>query len=155
MKQAVDRIDAEILRLLQKDGRISNKALAAQVGLAPSSCLERVRQLQRAGVIRGVHADVRPESLGVGLEAMYFIGLAKHSRELVESFQSEMQALPEVRSIYLVAGQYDFLMHVAVRDAQHLRDLALDRITVRPEVTRIETVLIFGHERNFVLPDYR
>ncbi len=86
---------------------------------------------------------------------MYFIGLAKHSRELVESFQSEMQALPEVRSIYLVAGQYDFLMHVAVRDAQHLRDLALDRITVRPEVTRIETVLIFGHERNFVLPDYR
>jgi len=151
----VDRIDTEILRLLQKDGRISNKALAAQVGLAPSSCLERVRQLQRTGVIRGIHADVDPEALGIGLEAMYFIELAKHSRDMVEAFQLAMVALPEVRSIYLVAGQYDFLMHVAVRDAQHLRDLALDRITIRPEVTRIETVLIFSHERSFVLPGYR
>ena len=150
----IDRIDGEILRRLQKDGRISNKALAAAVGLAPSSCLERVRRLQRQGVIRGVHADVDPEALGVGLEAIYFIELAKHSRDLVETFQARMRDLPEVRAVYLVAGQYDFLVHVAVRDAEHLRDLALDRITVRPEVTRIETVLIFGHERNFVLPDY-
>ena len=150
----MDRIDAEILRLLQKDGRLSNKALAAAVGLAPSSCLERVRRLQRSGVIRGVHADVDPEALGVGLEAIYFIELAKHARELVETFQAEIGRLPEVRSVFLVAGQYDFLVHVAVRDAQHLRDLALDRITLRPEVTRIETVLIFGHQRNHVLPAY-
>jgi len=150
----MDRIDTDILRLLQKDGRMSNKALAAQVGLAPSTCLERVRQLQRRGVLRGVHADVLPEALNVGVEAMYFIELAKHSRELVETFKLEMQRLPEVRSVYLVAGQYDFLLHVAVRDVQHLRDLALDAITIRPEVTRIETVLIFAHERNFVLPDY-
>ncbi len=151
---SIDRIDAEILRLLQKDGRLSNKALAAAVGLAPSSCLERVRRLQRSGVIRGVHADVDPEALGVGLEAIYFIELAKHGRELVETFQAEIGGLPEVRSVFLVAGQYDFLVHVAVRDSQHLRDLALDRITVRPEVTRIETVLIFGHQRNHVLPAY-
>jgi DNA-binding Lrp family transcriptional regulator len=150
----MDRIDFEIVRHLQNNARISNKVLAARVGLAPSTCLERVRQLYAQGVIQGVHADVDPDALGVGLEAMYFVGLNKHARELVENFQKEIELLPEVRSVYLVSGQYDFLVHVAVKDTQHLRNLALDYFTIRPEVTRIETVLIFDHRRNFALPNY-
>lgn len=150
----MDRIDFGIIRHLQNDGRISNKSLAAKVGLAPSTCFERVKQLQNKGVINGVHADIQPKALGIGLEAIYFIGLAKHSRELVETFQSEIEQMPEVRSVYLVSGQYDFLVHVAVRDTEHLRDLALDSFTIRPEVTRIETVLIFDHSRKFVLPNF-
>ncbi len=150
----MDRIDFEIIRLLQNDGRISNKSLAAKVGLAPSTCFERVRQLQAKGVIKGVHADIQPMALGIGLEAIYFIGLAKHSRSLVETFQLEIEQLPEVRSVYLVSGQYDFLVHVAVRDAEHLRNLALDSFTIRSEVARIETVLIFDHHREFVLPNF-
>ncbi len=150
----MDRIDFEILRNLQNDGRISNKSLAAKVGLAPSTCFERVKQLQTEGMINGVHADIKPKALGIGLEAIYFIGLAKHSRGLVETFQLEIEQMPEVRAIYLVSGQYDFLVHVAVRDTEHLRNLALDSFTVRSEVTRIETVLIFDHSRKFLLPNY-
>jgi len=150
----MDRIDFEIIRHLQNDGRISNKTLAAEVGLAPSTCFERVRQLRRNGVITGVHADIDPKALGAELEAIYFIELAKHSREVVETFQADLKKIPEVRSVYLVSGQYDFLVHVAVRDTRHLRDLALDAFTVRPEVTRIETVLVFDHIRQFELPDF-
>ena len=150
----VDRIDFEIIQHLQNDGRISNKSLAAKVGLAPSTCFERVKQLQTKGVINGIHADIQPKALGIGLEAIYFIELAKHSRELVETFQSEIEQMPEVRSVYLVSGQYDFLVHVAVKDTEHLRNLALDSFTIRPEVTRIETVLIFDHRRKFVLPSF-
>lgn len=150
----MDRIDFDIIRHLQNNGRISNKALAAQVNLAPSTCFERVKQLHASGVIEGVHAEVNPLSMGIGLEAMYFVGLSKHSRDLVENFQQEIQRMPEVRSVYLVSGQYDFLVHVAVRDTEQLRNLALDHITVRPEVTRIETVLIFNHQRNHQLPNY-
>ncbi|MCB1790496.1 MAG: Lrp/AsnC family transcriptional regulator [Gammaproteobacteria bacterium] len=149
----MDRIDAEIVRLLQNDGRLSNKALAARVGLAPSTCFERVRQLRAGGVITGVHAEVRPQALGVGLEAMYFISLNKHSRDAVEAFRRDIELIAEVRAVYLVAGRYDFLVHVAVRDADHLRDLALDAFTVRPEVTGIETVLIFDHTRRYALPN--
>ena len=149
----MDRIDFEIIKLLQNNGRISNKSLAAKVGLAPSTCIERVKQLHENGVIKGVHADIHPRSLGIGVEAMYFVGLNKHSRELVENFQQEIEQMPEVRSVFLVSGQYDFLIHVAVKDTDHLRNLALDSFTIRPEVTRIETVLIFDHSRNFELPN--
>lgn len=151
---SVDRIDFEIIRHLQNDGQISNKSLAAQVGLAPSTCHERVRQLHTEKVITGVHADIQLKALGIGLEAIYFIGLTKHSRDVVENFQREIEQMPEVRSIYLVSGQYDFLVHVAVRDTDHLRNLALDSITIRPEVTGFETVLIFDHRRKFLLPNF-
>ncbi|MES9902367.1 MAG: Lrp/AsnC family transcriptional regulator [Sedimenticola sp.] len=151
----MDRIDFKIITHLQNDGRISNKSLAAKIGLAPSTCFERVKQLQRKGVINGVHADIQTKALGIGLEAICFIGLASHSRERVEAFQSEIKNMPEVRTLYLVSGQYDFLVHVAVRDTEHLRNLALDSFTVRPEVARIETVLIFDHSRKFVLPNFR
>ena len=150
----MDRIDFEIIRLLQNDGRISNKSLAAKVGLAPSTCFERVKQLHANGVINGVHAEIQPKAVGVGLEAIYFIGLNKHARDTVESFQRDIEQIPEVRSIYLVAGRYDFLVHVAVQDTDHLRNLALDSFTIRPEVTSIETVLIFGHTRKHVLPNF-
>jgi DNA-binding Lrp family transcriptional regulator len=151
----MDRIDFEIIRHLQNNGRISNKSLAAKVNLAPSSCFERVKQLYAEGIIGGVHADVNPKAMGIELEAMYFVGLNKHSRDLVENFQREIELMPEVRSVYLVSGQFDFLIHVAVKDTEHLRNLALDYFTVHPEVTRIETVLIFDHKRNFELPNYK
>lgn len=149
----MDRIDFAILRHLQNDGRLPNKSLAARVGLAASSCFERVRQLRQRGIIRGVHAEVDPAALGIGLEAMYLVTLNKHSRATLQEFQQAMQALKEVRAVFLVTGRFDYMLHVAVRDTAHLRDLALDEINRRPEVTGIETVLIFEHSRNFVLPD--
>jgi DNA-binding Lrp family transcriptional regulator len=150
----MDRTDFEILTQLLKDGRISNKSLAGKVDLAPSTCSERVKKLFDEKVVTGVHAEVDPRALGIGLEAFYFIGLTKHSREVVEKFQREIEQLHEVRSIYLVSGQYDFLIHVAVKDAEHLKNLALDNLTVRPEVTRIETVLIFDSMRKAAVPNY-
>jgi DNA-binding Lrp family transcriptional regulator len=153
-KPLMNRTDVRILTELQNNSRISNKSLAAAVELAPSSCFERVRRLQESGVIRGTHADIEPAALGIGIEAMYFIGLTRHSRDLVEAFRADILAMPEVRAVYLVAGPFDFLVHVAVRGTRHLRDLAFDAFTTRPEVARIETVLVFDHDRKFVLPDY-
>lgn len=150
----LDRIDRQLVQLLQNNGRLSNKELAAAVGLAPSTCLERIRRLSQTGIIKGIHADVEVKALGIGLQAIYFIELTKHRREVVESFQTEVLQIPEVISVYLIAGRYDFLVHVAVRDTQHLRDLALDTFTNRPEVTRIETALIFNYDRCFELPNY-
>ena len=77
-----DRIDDAILRALQNNARISNKELAAEVGLAPSSCLERVRRLTDRGVVKGYQAKVDPVALGVGLQAFVAVQLAKHSVEV-------------------------------------------------------------------------
>ena len=148
----LDRTDAEILRHLQKNARLSNKELAAAVGVAPSTCLERVRRLAAEGVLRGYHADVDPHAVGVGLQALVAIRLGQHSRPVVEAFQAHALGLDEVVQVYHVTGANDFLIHVAVRDAEHLRDLALTAFTERPEVVHIETALLFAHHRAPGLP---
>jgi len=152
MRHDLDAKDVLILGVLQRAARIPNKRLAEKVGLAPSTCLERVRRLVDLGVLRGFHAEVELSHLGVGLEAMIGVRLRKHSRELVDSFRRYVFALPEVRQMFHVAGADDFLIHVAVRDADHLRDLAMDAFTTRPEVAHMETRLIFEHRPTWRLP---
>lgn len=151
---SLDSMDIQIIRLLRKNARISNKELADKIGLAQSSCLERVRRLRLARVLTGYHADVDPDAIGIGLQAMVAVRLTRHSRGEVESFQRHLEALPEVVTIFHVAGANDYLVHVAVRDASHLRELALSAFTERPEVAHIETQLIFQHTRNHDLPLY-
>jgi DNA-binding Lrp family transcriptional regulator len=141
----LDHVDLAILARLKANARISNKDLAEAVGLAPSTCLERVRRLVETGAIHGFHADVDLALLGFGLQALIAVRLKRHSRELVDSFRSYVLGLTEVRAIYHVAGADDYLVHVAARDADHLRDLALDAFTTRSEVAHIETRLIFEH----------
>lgn len=148
----LDRIDFEILSALQKNARLSNKELAAKVGLAPSSCLERVRRLAEEEVLRGSHAEVDPEALGIGLQALIFVQLTRHSREMVESFRQHALSVPQVVALYHVAGADDFLVHVVAHDSHGLRDLAMTAFTTRPEVARIETHLIFEHRRSPELP---
>lgn len=152
MLPGLDRIDFAILRLLRNDGRLSNKELAAKVGLAPSSCLARVRRLTQSGIVRGFHADIDPRALGMGLQAMIAVRLTQHSRAVVESFRAHVLALPETVAVYHLAGADDFLVHVAVRDADHLRDLALDAFTRRSEVAHLETSLVFEHARPTGVP---
>ena len=150
-----DRIDDAILRALQNNARLSNKELANRVGLAPSSCLERVRRLQQRGVLTGYRAVVDPKALGVGLQAFVAVRLSQHSREVVESFRSHLLSLEEVVSVYHTGGENDFLVHVAVRDADHLRDLALDALTTRQEVARLNTALVYEQVQPGVVPNYR
>jgi DNA-binding Lrp family transcriptional regulator len=148
----LDRIDAEILRLLQNDARLSNKQIAAAVGLAPSSVHDRLKRLWAEGVLTGLHAEVAPQAMGVGLEALLMIELAKHERATVDRFMDEIVEIPEVRSAHLITGRYDLVVHVVARDTRHLKDLALDRFTNRPGVTRIETSIIYETRTRHELP---
>lgn len=148
----LDRTDCEIVTLLQNNARMSNKELAAAVGVAPSTCLERVRRLEREGVLRGYRAEVAPQAVGVGLQAMISVRLRQHARPLVESFLAHALALPEVLQVFHTTGRTDFLVHVAVRDADGLRDLALSAFTERPEVAHIETAMLFAHHHSPGLP---
>ena len=145
--RTLDRTDRALVALLQNNARTSNKELAAAVGIAPSTSLERVRRLEGDGVIRGYHAEVDRPSLGLALEALVSVALRQHARPLVEAFQAHALALPEVVQVFHTTGASDFLVHVAVRDTEHLRTLALASFTERPEVARTETSLLFDHRR--------
>jgi DNA-binding Lrp family transcriptional regulator len=155
VERTLDRIDANLVAELQNNARLSNKELAARVGLAPSSCLERVRRLMREGVLRGFHADVDPAALGIALQALVSVRLKQHSRDLAAAFRQHVAGLQEVVGLYHLAGENDYLLQIAVHDVDHLRNFTLDRLTAREEVAHVETVLVFEHVRRWQLPDYR
>jgi DNA-binding Lrp family transcriptional regulator len=148
----LDRTDIGILRLLQNNARLSNKEVASAVGLAPSSVHERLKSLWEAGVLRGAHAEIDPSVFGIGLEALFMIELSKHKRSTVDRFMADIAAVEEVRAAFLITGQHDVVVHVMVRDMQHLKDLALDHFTNRPGVNRIETSVIFDRRQRYDLP---
>ncbi len=139
----LDEIDFGIVKQLQNNARLSNKELAARVGLAPSTTLVRTRQLERAGVLRGYRAEVNPRALGIGLQALISVRLKQHTADDVAVFRDAVLAMPEVMRLYHMAGEDDFLIHVGVRDSEELRTLAMSSLTTRPEVAHIETGLIF------------
>ncbi len=146
-REPLDRIDRELVALLQQNARLSNKQLAARIGLAESSTLARVRRLEQREVIRGYHAEVAPWALGISLQALVAARLVRHSREVVERFGEHCQRLPQVLATYHIGGTDDFLIHVGVTDSDALREFILTSISTRSEVTHIETHLIFDTRR--------
>lgn len=146
--RALDRIDRQIVAELQNDARISNKELAARVGLAPSTSLGRVQRLVEEGVITGFHAAVDPDRLGIHIQAVVFVQLENHGGSATETFRDYLLGQPEVVELYHVGGAQDLLVHVAVRDTDHLRAVVMDGIAARREVRHIETNLVFEHHRS-------
>jgi len=149
----LDATDRRLVALLQKDGRLSNKSLAAAAGIAPSTCSERVQRMRDAGVFRGFHADVDPGALGIGLQALVTVRLRRHAEDLVGRFWEHTEAMVEVVAVYHLSGGNDFLCHVVVEDADHLREVAVSGFTSLPEVAHIETSLIFDHRAKGGFPD--
>ncbi|MEU6701007.1 Lrp/AsnC family transcriptional regulator [Pseudonocardia sp. NPDC046786] len=142
----LDDIDRALLRLLESDARAPNNALAAAVGIAPSTCLGRIRALRERGVIRGYHADVDPAATGHPLQAMISVRLQADARDRLDEFVARASRLPAVRDVYFLAGDDDYMIRVATADTVALRELvgALNSWT---EVAGTRTSLIFEHHR--------
>lgn len=140
---ALDGTDLAILAELAADGRITNTALAARVGVAESTCIHRVRALREAGVICGVHARIDLAALGLPIQAVIKIRLGSHNRNHVNSFHATLSNIPGVLTGFHLAGEDDYLLHVAVTSPEALRDLVLEHITAHPAVRHTETHLVF------------
>jgi Lrp/AsnC family leucine-responsive transcriptional regulator len=126
----MDRYDQRILELLQQDGRISNQDLADQIGLSPSPCLRRVRQLEEEGVIDRYVALLDADKLGLKMNALIHISMDKHTPERFENFEQRVAAFPEVQSCYLITGQSaDYILKVVVRDMDHFQAFLLGKLT--------------------------
>ena len=147
----LDRIDLQLLDLLTKDARRSNKELAAAVGLATSSCHARVQRLIDSGVVLGFHAELDRKKLGLGLEAMISVRLVQQTAD-IDALTERLASRPEVLQVYHVSGSEDLLVHVAVRDTDHLGAALKDRLFSPAEVRHVETSVIFEHVRSAVFP---
>jgi DNA-binding Lrp family transcriptional regulator len=144
---ALDDVDLAILEALSENSRISNRELAERVGLAPSSCLARVRSLRERGVVQGFHAEVDLAALGRPLQAMVAIRLAAHARTQIDEFTGYVRALPGVLSVFHMTGVTDYLVWIAAADMQDLRRFVVDHLATHAAVAHAETSLIYEHRR--------
>jgi len=147
----MDELDAEITRLLQTDARQSNRELARHLGVAPSTCLERVRALTRRGIIRGYHADIDLKALNRSVQALIAVQVRPLRRAVIDTFKDSVAKLPEVMTVFVLAGGDDFLLHVAVQDLDHLHGFLLDRLSGRSEIVGFRTSVIYQRVHNTVL----
>lgn len=150
----LDDIDLQILTLLFKNADITNKDLAAAIGIAPSTCLERVKRLKTSGVIKGSFIDVNYNTIGGNIQAMAAIQLQPYSEQIVNSLRDELLPLPEIVSMFHMGGAFDFYIHMSVKDTEHLRRFVFEAITSRDEVTNVETALVFEHSRSPEIPNF-
>lgn len=149
VRAPLDEVDRAIVAELTADARLPNNALAERVGIAPSTCLGRVRALRESGVIRGFHADVDPHLSGRPIQAMVSVRMQSHARGHLEDFLAEAARLPEVRNAYLLGGAHDFFLHVATADTDELREFVIRNLSGNPDVALTETNLIFSHVQSW------
>ncbi|MCV7278527.1 Lrp/AsnC family transcriptional regulator [Mycolicibacterium flavescens] len=143
----LDDVDRRILTALHRDARLSNNALAEQVGIAPSTCHGRVRRLQDIGVIRGFYTDIDPAAIGLPLQAMISVSLQSNARGKIHSFIQQIRQRPQVMDVYFLAGADDFILHVAARDTDDLRSFVVENLNADADVAGTQTSLIFEHMR--------
>jgi DNA-binding Lrp family transcriptional regulator len=137
----LDRIDHEILRHLQADGRITNVELAQRVGISAPPCLRRVRALERAGFIRGYHAALAPEGLGFAVTVFAQVGLASQAEADLQAFERMIAGWPEVREAHMLAGETDFLLKIVAVDWDSYQRFLSAKLTSAPNVSHVKSAL--------------
>ncbi len=135
----LDAIDMRILRELQQDGSLSNVELAQRVHLSPSPCLARVKAMEAAGVIQGYVALANPKAVGLGLNVFINISLKEQSKQALAEFEQRIAEHDEVMECYLMTGDSDYLIRVAVADIQALERFILDQLTPIPGIEKIRS----------------
>jgi Lrp/AsnC family transcriptional regulator, leucine-responsive regulatory protein len=133
----VDEVDRSILAVLEQHGRISNNELAARVGLSPSPCLRRVRQLEESGVIRGYRALIDPAAIGRSLRVFAGVRLVRHTRADVIAFEREVTRLPAVVACHHITGGFDYLLHVEVADLPAYEEFHANQLAALPGVATV------------------
>jgi len=144
----VDSINARILRILERDGRIPNMDLAERVGLSPSACLRRVQEMERRGVIKGYRAVVAPEARGGGFIAYLAVGLSLHTKSAQDAFERAMAQTPEVRECHNVTGTIEYLLRVETRDLASYKHFHTEVLGTLPQVNAITSYIVMGSPKD-------
>jgi DNA-binding Lrp family transcriptional regulator len=139
---ALDEIDLKVLRLLQGEGRMTNRALAEAVDLSPPGLQRRIRRLEERGVIRGYAALLDRDAVGLGLMCFVQVTLAHHQPEGRRDFRDTVRRLPEVLECHHLTGEYDYLLKVVVRNQRDLETFLFERLTPIEGVDRIRTSIV-------------
>ena len=144
----MDAKDHEILSELERDGRITNLALAARVGLSPSACLRRVQEMEKSGVITGYRAVTDRAALGVGFIAYIAVGLSDHSQAAQRAFERAVAGAPQVRECHNVTGTIEYILRVEVADIGAYKSFHTDVLGTLPTVHALTTYVVLDSTKD-------
>ncbi len=144
----IDRQNDRILHELERDGRISNADLAERLGMSPSTCLRRVQELERSGVIKGYRAILNREAMGAGFVVYVTIGLSDHSKKSQKSFEDCMSLAAQVRECHNITGTVEYLLRVEVADLAAYKHFHSEVLGTQPQVTAITSYMVMDSSKD-------
>jgi Lrp/AsnC family leucine-responsive transcriptional regulator len=144
----MDTLDLRILKILQNSGRKKNAELARELGVPPSTMLERIRRLEESGVLRGYRATLDPNMLGLSIQAFISLILSRHASDIIRKFEEGIRQIPNVRACYNLTGRFDYLLHVATKDLDQLGKLIKTQITALPGFGKSESFLVLSEVKS-------
>jgi DNA-binding Lrp family transcriptional regulator len=137
----LDDVDRQILHDLQNDGRMTNVALAERAGISAPPCLRRVRVLEKAGIVRGYHADIDPHALGFGVAVFASVSLKSQAEADLRAFHELIESWPMVRECHMLTGETDFLLKVVAADWDAYEKFLTMKLTAAPNVSTVKSAL--------------
>ncbi len=140
----MDDKDRQIIRALQRNGRMTNQDLAAEVSLSPSPCLRRLKNLEASGAIRGYSVSVDARAYGLPVNVFVRVSLERHTEEAVQHFESRIKAIDEVLECYVMTGLSDYLLRVVVADLDDYENFVRKRLHPIGGIGSIDTSFVYG-----------
>lgn len=144
MLHDLDKTDLKIIKILQDDGRITNLQLSADVGLSPAPTLERVKKLERSGIIKSYHAEIDAGALGLGIQAFMMISLAINKNNAIAGFEKHIAGIPEITDCYHLTGAADYLLKILVSDIAAYDVLIREKLSRIEEITSMQSLIILS-----------
>jgi DNA-binding Lrp family transcriptional regulator len=147
-RDKLDAIDRQILVELQNDGRMTNVDLAQRVKITAPPCLRRVRALEKAGYIKGYHAELDAAALGFAVTAYAFVGLSSQAESDLRAFEEEVRSWPQVRTCYMLSGEVDFILRCVAHDLPEFQAFVTEKLTAAKNVASVKTALAIRQTKN-------
>jgi len=145
----IDKIDVKIMKTLQTQGRITNIQLSQEVGLSAAPTLERVKKLEKSGIIQSYHAKVDPKKIGLGFSALINVSLERQKDNAMSNFREKIEEIDEVVECLQITGNFDYLLRVMVPDIPSFEELIGERLSKIEEIGQMQTMVVLGEIKTF------
>ena len=144
METTIDKTDRQILNILQENSKTTHKEIAEKLHLSRTPIFDRIRKMERRGIIRKYVALLNPKKIGRDLTVFCFVTLKEHGIGPVADFQKEIQKNPKVMECYHIAGNFDFFLKVMVRDVDEYQDFALKELSAIRNISQVQSSFVLG-----------
>lgn len=139
-----DKIDAKIVELLQQDGKTTNYTISEKVGLSVTACVNRIKKLEKQGVVSGYHARLDPKSAGLNIHALVLIKVATNTTETAQKFKAAIKKSTHITECYMTSGEIDYVVRLYARDFEHYEELVRNELSTLPGIVSTNSLFLFG-----------